>query len=120
MSVVAIVGQVLIVAGAVVFATAALGLFRFFDTYTRVSAVGTAGGFGVSLVVVGALLVQPGLPDAIKVVAIVALQLATSAVATAAIARSAYLTKVPLRRMTFDELTPQDPARGDDRADPAL
>lgn len=103
-AVLTVLGNIAIVIGALVFATAALGVIRFPDAYTRISAVGTAGGIGIVLVVVGALLIQPTVPDLVKVVLIVALQLATSAVGSIAIARSAYLTRSPLRRMTYDDL----------------
>lgn len=99
-----ITGQVLVVLGALVFVTAALGVVRFPDAYTRISAVGTAGGFGIVLVVVGALVVQPTVPDLVKVVVIVFFQLATSAIGSMAIARSAYITHTPLRRVRYDEL----------------
>ncbi len=105
MNLLAIIGQVLIVAGALVFATAALGIIRFPDTYTRISAVGTAGGIGIALVVTGALLLQPTLPDTVKVIAIVVLQLATSAIGTIALARSAALTRTRMADGRFDELT---------------
>lgn len=39
-------GGILTVVGALVFATAALGLLKFPDAYSRVSAVGTAGAWG--------------------------------------------------------------------------
>lgn len=71
---------------------------------TRISAVGAAGGIGIILVVTGALLHQPNLPDAIKVVLIIALQLATSAIGSIAIARSAYLANTPMRRKDYDDL----------------
>lgn len=99
-----IVGNITIVLGALVFATAALGLIRFPDPYMRVSAVGTAGGVGIILVVSGALLLDPSIPGLVKVLLIIALQLTTSAVGSIAIARSAYLTRTPLRRCNFDEL----------------
>lgn len=102
-----IVGNILIVLGALVFATAALGLTRFPDPYMRVSAVGTAGGAGIVLVVSGALLLDPSIPGFVKVVLIIALQLTTSAIGSIAIARSAYLTRTPLRRCNFDELAEQ-------------
>lgn len=104
-----IIGQIFILAGVGLFAVAGVGLFRFYDVFTRISAVGTAGGLGIGLVVVGALAIQPGLADGIKVVAIVAFQLTTSAVATSAMGRAAYLSRSPLRRLTFDELTPTEP-----------
>jgi multicomponent Na+:H+ antiporter subunit G len=105
MTILTIIGNVLIAAGALVFTTAALGLLRFPDAYTRISAVGTAGGIGIILVVTGALLHQPTIPDVIKVLLIIALQLTTSAIGSIAIARSAYLVRTPLRRSSYNELT---------------
>ncbi|MER7168477.1 monovalent cation/H(+) antiporter subunit G [Micromonospora sp. NPDC000207] len=110
-----VVGNAVVVLGALVFATAALGIVRFPDPYTRISAVGTAGGFGIVLVVTGALLVQPSLSGLVKVVAIVVLHLTTSAIGTIALARSAHLTGARLRRRHFDELATagaDDPTRG--------
>lgn len=99
-----VTGQVLVVLGGLVFVTAALGIVRFPDPYTRISAVGTAGGAGIVLVVVGALLVQPTVPDLVKVLAIVFLQLATSAVGTMVIARAAYRTRTPMTPKLYDDL----------------
>ncbi|MCP3425660.1 monovalent cation/H(+) antiporter subunit G [Rothia sp. AR01] len=100
-----ITGQVAIVAGTLIFAVAALGIVRFPDAYTRISAVGTAGGLGITLVIAGAVLLQPTVPDLVKAILAIALQLATSAVGTMAIARSAFLVRSPLRRLRFDELS---------------
>lgn len=97
-------GDIMIVGGALVFATAALGLIRFPDVYTRISAVGTAAGIGIVLVVVGALFHQPTIPDGIKVVVIIILQLLTSAVGSIAIARSAYLMDAHIDEFAFDDL----------------
>lgn len=99
-----VLGTILVLLGALVFATAALGILRFPDAYMRVSAVGTAGGLGILLVIVGALLIQPSVPNLVKVLAIAIIQLLTSAVGTMAIARSAYLTRTPMRRYAYDEL----------------
>jgi multicomponent Na+:H+ antiporter subunit G len=106
-----VAGNILIVLGAVVFGTAALGVLRFPDTYTRISAVGTAGGLGIILVVSGALLLQPSMPNLVKVVVIIVVQLATSAIGSMALARSAYLARAPLRRRRFDELTAGEETR---------
>jgi multicomponent Na+:H+ antiporter subunit G len=106
-----ILGQILIVAGGLVFVTAALGIVRFPDVYTRISAVGTAAGVGIVLVVGGALLVQPSLSNAVKVAVIVVLQLATSAIGSMAVARSACLTRTPMRGVIYDDLTS---AQGDE------
>ncbi|WP_431778425.1 cation:proton antiporter [Microbacterium aurantiacum] len=106
----AVLGNVFVVLGALVFATAALGVMRFPDAFTRVSAVGTAGGLGIALVVGGAFLVQPTVPDLVKVVLAIAMQLTTSAVGSIAIARAAYLSRSPRRRLGYDELTPVEDA----------
>ncbi|WBL18348.1 cation:proton antiporter [Citricoccus sp. NR2] len=99
-----IIGQVVVVAGALIFATAALGVLRFTDPFMRISAVGTAGGIGIILVVVGAVLYQPTVPDVLKLVLIIFLQLGTSAVGTMAIARASYLIGTEMRPGYFDEL----------------
>ncbi|RKT33559.1 multicomponent Na+:H+ antiporter subunit G [Microbacterium sp. AG1240] len=99
-----IAGNVFVVLGSLVFATAALGVIRFPDTFARISAVGTAGGIGIALVLGGAFLLAPSLPDLLKVGVAIALQLTTSAVGSIAIARSAYLARAPLAPLTYDEL----------------
>ncbi|PKQ25837.1 MAG: cation:proton antiporter [Actinobacteria bacterium HGW-Actinobacteria-4] len=104
MSVLDIIGQVLIVMGAITFATAGLGVLRFPDVYTRASAVSTAAGLGIVMVVVGALLLQPGIVNVVKVIALIVLQLATAAIGSIVLARAAYLTGVPMANPIFDEL----------------
>lgn len=69
-------------------------------TPTRISAVGTAGGIGIILVIAGTVFLAPGLSNAVKAIIIVALQLGTSAIGSIAIARSAYLTGVPCTNNT--------------------
>ncbi len=103
-----ILGYVLVSAGAITFFTAGLGVLRFPDVYTRASAVATAAGLGVALIVFGALFLQPTITDALKAVLVVVLQLATAAIGSMTIARAAYLTGVPLMRKDFDELSDDD------------
>lgn len=95
-----VIGSVLLVLGGLIFVGAAIGLFRLPDLYTRISAVTTAAGLGIVFVMVGALLLQPGISNTVKVVITVPLQLATSAVGSMAIARSAYLTGSKLTEST--------------------
>lgn len=104
----AVFGQIVIVLGTLIFASAGLGLIRFTDTYMRISAVGTAGGIGIIMVVSGALLQAPTVADVVKVVIIVVLQLGTSAVGTMVVARAAYLTGVGMSPGYFDELAQDD------------
>ena len=102
-----VVGSVLVVIGALAFVTAGLGLIRFPDPYTRVSAVGTAGGVGMILMVVGALLLAPGVAASVKVALI-------------ALGRSAYRTGVPMYPGHYDGLAEDTPGREGGRAAPRL
>ncbi|WP_369056308.1 cation:proton antiporter [Kineococcus terrestris] len=100
-----VVGQVLAVAGGLIFLTAGLGMLKLPDFYTRVSTATTAAGLGVGSVVVGVLLAEPTVPNLVKALVALALQLVTSVVASIAVARSAYLTGAPLAASTrYDEL----------------
>ena len=87
-----VVGQVLIVIGALLFSTAAIGVIRLPDIYTRASAISTAAGSGLAMIVTGTFFFVPGLDNAVKLVIAVILQLVASAVGSMTIARSAYLT----------------------------
>ncbi|MGJ9411475.1 cation:proton antiporter [Aeromicrobium sp. CF4.19] len=87
-----VLGQVFLLAGAMVFILAAVGLITLFDPYTRASAVATAAGIGVGFVVVGVVLLDPSVSNAVKAVLAIALQLVTSAIGGMAIARGAVLT----------------------------
>ncbi|WP_084499734.1 cation:proton antiporter [Brevibacterium album] len=121
MTALTLAGDVLVIAGALVFATAALGLLRFPDAYTRISAVGTAGGLGIVLVITGAFLHRPSVPAAVMVVLAVLLQLTTSAVGSMAIARSALLVRTPLSRLRFSELHDESGAEAEpDGGEPPL
>lgn len=99
-----LLGNISIILGALVFATAGLGFIRFPDVFMRVSAIGTAGGIGIILVVLGALLQDPSWTGALMVAAIIVIQLATSAIGSTAVARSALLTGTKMERWTFDDL----------------
>lgn len=89
MTVLDIIGQLLALLGAAIFVAAAIGLHRFRDPYSRISAVATAAGLGVSFVTVGVVLMDPQITNVAKVVIAVTLQLLTSAVAAMVIARAA-------------------------------
>ena len=87
-----LLGNLFIIAGVLIFTVAVVGLYKFTDTYQRISAVGTAAGLGISLVVIGVFFEMPSWPNFVKLLIILFLQLATSSIGTMAIARSAYLT----------------------------
>ncbi|NOV96467.1 multicomponent Na+:H+ antiporter subunit G [Isoptericola halotolerans] len=105
-----IVGQVLIVLGALVFATAGLGVIKLPDVYTRISAISTAAGFGLMQIIVGAVLLLPGPENVVKAAIAVVLQLATSAVGGMALARSGYLVGSPLVEGTSPDQLAEDAA----------
>lgn len=122
-AVVDIAGNIVLLAGILVFTGAAVGLFKFKDTYQRISAVGTAAGLGISLVVIGVFLLSPSWANFIKLLIIVFLQLATSSIGTMVIARSAYLTGSKMHPGYFDHLAedqgrPEDIGSGDEDIDP--
>src|SRR5690606_27824523 len=90
MSILDLAGNILAVFGSLVFASAALGLVRFPDTYTRLSAVGAAGGLGIILIVTGVVLYDPSPTGFILLLLIIGLQLSASSIGSIAIGRSAY------------------------------
>ncbi|WP_420176590.1 cation:proton antiporter [Luteococcus sp. OSA5] len=87
-----LLGQVLVVLGAGLFTTAAIGLLRFKDAYCRSSAIATAAGPGISLVLMGVFCMMPSWTNLGKLALCIVLQLGTSAVGSMAIGRAAYLT----------------------------
>ncbi len=99
-----LLGNLLVVGGVLVFAVAVVGLFKFTDVYTRISAVGTAAGLGISLLVIGVFVVAPSWSNFMKLLLILFLQLATSSIGTMSIARSAYLTGSKMDPGYFDHL----------------
>lgn len=87
-----LLGQILVVVGALIFVIAGIGLLKLRDPFMRTSAVATAAGLGVAFVVGGTVLVDPHGVDAIKVVIAIALQLITSVIGGIAIARAAVMS----------------------------
>lgn len=112
-----IIANISILTGGMIIALAAIGLFKFTDTYQRISAVGTAAGLGISLVIIGAFMMTPSWPNFFKLLIILFLQLATSSIGTMAIARSTYLTGTKMQPGYFDHLAEDQgdmAATGDD------
>ena len=100
-----VLGHALATLGVLLIAVAALGLVRFPDAYSRLSAVTKAGTLGVCLVLLGALVLEPSWPALAKVAVAACLQLATSPVGGFALGRAAYRTGSPLAPSSrYDEL----------------
>ena len=91
-----ILGQLLVVLGSLVFGAAGLGVLRLRDVYARLSAIATGAGLGLPLILVGVFALDPSWDRAGKLGIAVVLQLVTSAVASMAIGRAAYLVGAPL------------------------
>ncbi|MCA1942485.1 MAG: monovalent cation/H(+) antiporter subunit G [Yonghaparkia sp.] len=87
-----IIGSALLILGAFNIFSAAVGLLRLPDLYTRTSAIGTAAGLGVAFMILGVVVVDFTWLNLLKGVLAIVAQLVTSAVGSFALARSGYLT----------------------------
>jgi len=90
--VVMVVGSGLLILGAFIIATAAIGLVKLPDLYTRASAVGTAAGLGITVIIVGVVVLDFSVLNLVKGLIAIAAQLLTSAVGSFALARAGYMT----------------------------
>lgn len=103
-----VVGSVLLIFGAAIMASAAIGLLKLPDVYTRTSAVGTAAGLGVALMIIGVVLLDFSALNLIKGIIAILAQLITSAIGSFVLARASYLTgEKPVPTTLPDELAHQ-------------
>ncbi|MBX9470900.1 cation:proton antiporter [Microcella sp.] len=120
--VVTISGSALLILGAFIIASAAIGLIKLPDLYTRTSAIGTAAGLGVALIIVGVVVLDFSPLNVVKGVIAIAAQLLTSSIGSFALARSGYLTgSRPVATTIPDELaastaSPRDRLIDDDES----
>ncbi|AGF72807.1 monovalent cation/H(+) antiporter subunit G [Corynebacterium halotolerans] len=103
MDILTLAADVLIILGALVFAVCGVGLITFRDIYTRLSVIGTAGGIGIVLVVLGVLLHNPDWLNTVKALAIIVLLVGTSSIGSILLARAALLRRTPMVEPIFDE-----------------
>lgn len=102
---VTVIGNGFLVLGAVIIASAAIGIVKLPDLYTRTSAIGTAAGLGVALIIVGVVTLDFSVLNLIKGSIAIVAQLLTSAVGSFALARAGYLTgSRPVSTTVPDEL----------------
>lgn len=100
-----IVGNALLVLGGIIIASAGIGLLRLPDLYTRTSAVGTAAGLGVAILVLGVVVLDFTWLNLLKGFLAIVAQLITSAIGSFALARAGYLSgSVPAPTTNPDEL----------------
>lgn len=112
--VVTITGSALLILGAFIIASAAIGLIKLPDLYTRTSAIGTAAGLGVALIIVGVVVLDFSPLNLLKGVIAIAAQLLTSSIGSFALARSGYLTgSRPVATTMPDELAAAAALTGD-------
>lgn len=103
-----VVGSVFLVLGAFIIASAALGLVKLPDVYTRTSAVGTAAGLGVAFMIVGVIIFDFSALTLVKGIIAIVAQLVTSAVGSYVLARASYMTgSTPVATTVPDELAEQ-------------
>jgi len=106
--VITVVGSGLLIFGAAIIASAAIGLIRLPDLYTRTSAIGTAAGLGVALIVAGVVVMDFSALNLVKGIIAIIAQLLTSAIGSFVLARAGYLTgSEPVSTTAPDELAGQ-------------
>ena len=117
--IVTVVGSALMILGALIIASAAVGLVKLPDVYTRTSAVGTAAGLGVALMIAGVVVFDFSVLNLVKGIFAIVAQLLTSAVGSFVLARSSYIGgSRPVSTTTPDELAEQASARGSKAGQP--
>jgi multicomponent Na+:H+ antiporter subunit G len=116
---VTIIGSALLVFGAFIIFGAAVGLLRLPDVYTRTSAVGTAAGLGVALMITGVVVIDFSTLALIKGIIAIIAQLLTSAIGSFVLARASYMTgSKPVETTVPDELAEQAMAAGPEPVSP--
>lgn len=101
-------GSAFLILGALIIASAAIGLLKLPDVYTRTSAVGTAAGLGVAFMIIGVVVLDFSLLNLIKGIIAIIAQLITSAVGSFVLARASYMTgSRPVSTTLPDELAPR-------------
>lgn len=112
-----VAGSVFLVLGSLIIASAALGLLKLPDVYTRTSAVGTAAGLGVAFMIVGVIIFDFSALTLLKGIIAIVAQLVTSAVGSYVLARASYMTgSKPVETTVPDELAEQAGASDSDGA----
>jgi len=103
-----VIGSAFMILGAAIIASAAIGLLKLPDVYTRTSAVGTAAGLGVALMIVGVVVLDYSALNLIKGIVAIIAQLVTSAIGSFVLARASYITGTkPVSTTVPDELEEQ-------------
>ena len=114
-----VIGSTLLILGAATLATAGIGLVRLPDLYTRTSAIGTAAGFGIAVMIAGVVVLDFSVLTLIKGLIAIVAQLLTSSIGSFALARAGYLTgSRPVATTMPDELADSAASSALRRSDP--
>ena len=111
--IITVIGSAFLILGAFIILGAAIGLMRLPDVYTRTSAVGTAAGLGVALMIVGVVVIDFSTLTLIKGIIAIIAQLLTSAIGSFVLARASYMTgSKPVETTVPDDLAADAVPRG--------
>jgi multicomponent Na+:H+ antiporter subunit G len=99
------IGEVLVLAGAVLTLLAAVGMVRFDDVFVRMHSLSKASTLGVVLALIGAAISLTDPNDITSLALAAVLQLVTSPVAANMLSRATYLAEgIPIELDVVDEL----------------
>lgn len=111
-----VVGEALLLAGALLTLLAAIGVVRFRDVFVRMHALGKATTAGLVLALLGGALALDHPNDITSLCLAAFLHLVTSPIGNVLVARATYLAEgIPHGIDTRDELAEADAAAGVDR-----
>lgn len=105
------IGEILVLVGAILTLLAAIGMVRFDDVFVRMHSLSKASTLGVLLALIGAAISLTDPNDITSLVLAAALQLVTSPVAGNMLSRATYLAEGIPVELEVDEL---DTARVDE------
>jgi multicomponent Na+:H+ antiporter subunit G len=112
------IGEILLVIGALFILLAALGILRFDDVFVRMQVLSKASTFGILCVLAGGMASLTTANDLTFLVLAGALHLVTSPIGVNLLARATYLAPgIPFRIDAADDLaarTPTEPGRPDE------
>lgn len=103
MTITEIISDIFLVLGAINFAICGAGMLSFRDVYARISVLSTASGFGVTFILIGAFLREPGWWNLVVGLAAAVLLLGTSAIGSVLISRAALLRRVAIVDVIYNE-----------------
>lgn len=105
-AVASVVAVSMIVVGVGLFVVAAVGLVRFPDPYTRLTAVTKSGTLGLVLVLLAVMIAAPGVQNGVKLAMAIVLQLLTAPVGGLSLSRGIFRSGARLPSdLLYDEMT---------------